>query len=147
MQDTPSSEAEERLRALLQDEAVYRVSAPRIEQRAREALVRQRSGRRTSVALAAAGPLLIAGGALAALAVAGARAGTHVAGPPTRGTVERSGTKAIGKGMPGLVQVAGAAFPTAGHGIVFVQQCSPCEASSGTSTKWVGVTNDTGTRG
>lgn len=47
-------------------------------------------------------------------------------------------------GMPGLVQVAASAFPTAGHGVVLIQQCHPCRARGGTYTTWSAVTDDGG---
>ena len=45
---------------------------------------------------------------------------------------------------PGIDQVAGSAFPTSTHWVVFVDQCLPCQAMPGTHTEWVAVTNDAG---
>jgi photosystem II stability/assembly factor-like uncharacterized protein len=38
----------------------------------------------------------------------------------------------------------GAAFPTATHWVVLVDQCFPCQATIGTHTEWVAVTDDAG---
>ncbi len=45
---------------------------------------------------------------------------------------------------PGIDQVAGSAFPTSTHWVVFVDQCLPCQAVPGTHTEWVAVSNDAG---
>ncbi len=109
--------------------------------------VRERSARRRRRDWIAAG---VAAAAVVALVVAvtiTSPGGRHRIGPaisPSPSPTRTPRVKPPTAGMPGLVQVAASAFPTADHGVVFVQQCHPCQARGGTYTNWVAVTNNGG---
>lgn len=148
MPDTDLPQFEERLRSLMRQETGSRISGTRIESRARQVIRRRRAARRARTAGVALGLAAVTGGVVATAAgTGGGHVGAHhdqPTGPSSTSTTTTAPLAEVTSRMPGLVQVAAIAFPTPAHGVVLIQQCYPCQATSGTYTDWVAVTNDSG---
>ncbi len=146
---------ERRLSTLMQEEVEGRISVERIERqigarRARSAPLESRPhATRRAVTVGTALAVVTAALILVAVVVAPHGARPHArttssTSTPTPTTSVTTPPAAVTSFMPGLVQAAALDFPSQSHGVVFIQQCSSCEASSGRFTSWVAVTHDGG---
>jgi photosystem II stability/assembly factor-like uncharacterized protein len=139
----------QRLRKLLA-EAVESVDPP---PPTRERLLQLAEGpghtsRRRTVAATAFAVIAVAAAVAAAVLIASygrhnsappATRSPTIAAPPTPTSVVPPAST-----MPGVVQVVAAAFPAPDHEILFISQCHPCPARTGTYTNWLAITADGG---
>ncbi|HET9091913.1 MAG TPA: hypothetical protein VFN50_05860 [Acidimicrobiales bacterium] len=144
MTENDTSSFERQLATLMRRE-VGGISPARIEQRVHRAVAHRRRIRTLRTSTVAACLLLVTGGLFAAEGLRGGPARHHpgfatTTVPPTT-AVHLAGPLSR---MRGLVQVMGVAFPSSSDGVVLLQQCWPCQATTGTYTNWVAVTSDGG---
>jgi len=101
---------------------------------------------RHAIGMFVAAALVVVGTGSAALAVSACATGpaSTVSTTTTRPTPKPALLVIPSTLAPGIDQVAGSAFPTSTHWVVFVDQCLPCQAVPGTHTEWVAVSNDAG---